>query len=438
MISRIAPGRTLAALAIAAAWVAVAAGCGNAIPPSAVAKVGDSTITKAEFERWLKNAAAGQSQGGPAAAPDPPTYEKCVASLKKQPQPQAAGKPSDEQLKKQCKQQYETLRDQVMQFLIQAQWVMQEAEERGVNVSDAEVKKSFEDRKKKAYPKEADYKKFLEDSGLSEDDILFQVKLDQLQTKLVQKVTEGSKAPPSDEEIAAFYEKKKKQFATPESRDVNLVLTKTEAKAQEAKEELEDGASFKDVAKEYSIDQQTKTQGGKLAGLTKGQQDKDLEEAAFNADKGELEGPLKAQFGYYVFKVTAIKEAAQPSLEEVKDSIVSQLRSEKEQKALEAFVKDFRERYKKLTECAEGYRIAECSNAPKEDKTSEAPASGGAPGGAPQGTPPPQGAPPTSQGAPPVPQGAPPVPQGAPPTQPPPPSGASPPADPAPQGPASP
>ena len=40
--------------------------------------------------------------------------------------------------------------------------MQQEAEKRDVKVSDAEVKKSFEDQKKQAFPKEADYKKFLE------------------------------------------------------------------------------------------------------------------------------------------------------------------------------------------------------------------------------------------------------------------------------------
>ena len=121
-----------------------------------------------------------------------------------------------------------------MQFLIQAEWVQQEAEDRDVKVTDAEVKKSFEDQKKQAFPKEADYKKFLKDSGMSEEDILFRVKLDMLQTKLTQKVTKG-KVKITDEDIEAYYEKNKKRFAQPERRDLNLVLTKTEAKANQAK-----------------------------------------------------------------------------------------------------------------------------------------------------------------------------------------------------------
>ncbi len=446
MLSRLTPVRSLTALALAGACVV--AGCGNAIPPSGVAMVGDSTITKDEFDHWLKSAAAGQAQGTGAPAPDPPEYTKCVAGLKKQPAPPEQGQTSDAGLKKQCEQSYEMLKDQVMQFLIQAEWVQQEAEKRDVKVSEAEVKKIFDDQKKQAFPRDADYQKFLEDSGMSEEDILFRLKLEQLQTKLTQKITE-EKSVPSEEEIKAFYDKNPKQFAVPESRDVNLVLTKTEKRADAALEQLEDGEDFKAVAKEFSIDEATKSQGGKLVGLTRGQQDKELEDAAFEAEEGELEGPVKAQFGFYVFEVAAIKDASQPTLDEVRDRIKNQLRSTNEQKVLNDFVEDFRERYTDITECSDDYRVAECGNAPG-DETDTAPASGGqpvpapAPGQVPPGGAPPTGAPPT--GAPPtvppgsVPPGSVPpgsVPPGSVPQQVPPQSGA-PPAAPAPQAPASP
>ncbi len=411
--------RLLPVVAIALAG-AVIAGCGNDVPSNSVAKVGDSTITKEEFDRWLQNAASGQAQGGQATIPDPPDFEKCIAAAKKQPTPQGSGQQAESALKKQCRQQYDQLKNEVMQFLIQAEWVQQEAEDRDVKVSDAEVKKSFDDQKKQAFPKEADYQKFLKDSGMSEEDILFRVKLDTLQTKLTQAVTKDQ-VKISDDDISEYYAKNEKRFAQPERRDLNVVLTKTEAKANEAKKELEDGKSWKAVAKEYSIDEASKAQGGKLPDVSKGQQEKALDTAVFKAEKGEIAGPVKTQFGYYIFEVGTVKKAAQQSLEQAKETIRNLLRSQREQKALDAFVKDFREKYKEETKCADDFRVAECDNAPKEQQDT-GPASGGAPGGAqpgaPQGTPAPQGAPPQGaapqQGAPP--QGAPQqgAPQGAP------------------------
>jgi len=407
--------RLIVVLVAVGAAALVTSGCGSDVPAGAVAKVGDSTIDKAEFDKWLATATQGTAQGGAAASLDPENdFEECAQSIVSQPVPQGSEKPSEADARKQCKDQYEQLKDEVMQFLIQAQWVQQEAEEQGVEVTEAEVRRSFEDQKRQAFPKERDYQEFLESSGMSEEDILFRVRLDTLQNKLTQKITEDE-GKVSDEEVGDYYEENKETFAQPERRDLNVVLTKTEERAEQALEELENGSSFRAVAREFSIDEASKSQGGKLPDVAKGQQERALDEAVFSAQRGELEGPVRTQFGYYVFEVTDVTPASQQSLEEAEETIKNLLRSQKQQEALDGFIKDFREEYKDKTDCADDYVIAECSNAPK-DRTETGPASGGAPQTpAPQtGAPPTPGAPPT--GAPPT--GAPPT-GGAPPAAPP-------------------
>src|ERR671915_409342 len=240
------------------------------------------------------------SASSEAVVPDPPQFTKCVAAKKDAPVPKGQEKPTDAALKKQCEQEYDTLKREVMLFLIQAEWVEQEAEEQGVEVSDASVKKSFEDQKKQAFPTDKAYNEFIKTSGMTEEDILFRVKLNELQQKLTQKVTEDA-TKVTDADIEEYYEKNKRRFAQPERRDLRVVLTKTEAKAEQARSALNDGESWKQVVKEYSIDES---------------------------------------------------------------------------------VKEFREDYREQTECAEDYRIEECSNAPKEEDTG--PASGGNPGATPQ------------------------------------------------------
>jgi foldase protein PrsA len=376
----------LACVAAAAGLGATAAvGCGNDVPPNSVAKVGGTVITKAEFQKWLHTAATGQSQGGQAAVPDPPDYTSCVASLQKQSLPTPGKKPSDSDLKKQCKQQYEQLKGQVMQFLIQAQWVEQEAKARNVTVSQADVQKAFDDQKKQAFPNDKAYQKFLKTSGMNEQDILYRVRLDQLQTKLTQKITQDQgKVTSSD--VSDYYAKNKKRFAQPERRDLNVVLTKTKAKADQAKQAIDGGQSFKDVAKKYSIDPTSKSQGGKLPDVAKGQQEKALDTPVFAAAKGKVMGPVKTQFGWYVFQVTKITPASQQSLAQASDTIRNLLKSQRQQKALDDFVKDFRQKYKDKTTCASDYRVAECENAPKQ-KTDTGAVSGGTPGATPQQVP---------------------------------------------------
>jgi foldase protein PrsA len=371
--------KSLLSAALLTLGAAVVVACGSeGVPSGSVAKVGDEEITQEEFDKWVEVGLSQQAQGGPVVAPDPPEFTKCVAAKKKVPVPKGQKQQSDAALKKQCEQEYDTLKRETMLFLIQAEWVEQEAAEQGVEVSDASVKKSFEDQKKQAFPTDKAYQEFLKTSGMSESDILFRVKLNELQTKLTQKITEeASKV--TDQDIQEYYEKNKSRFAQPERRDLRVVLTKTEAKAQQARNALNDGQPWKQVVKEYSIDEASKAQAGLLPAVAKGQQDKALDDAVFDAKKGQLEGPVKTQFGWYVFEVDKVTPASQQSLEQSKDTIRNLLRSERQQKTLDEWIKSFREDYREKTECADDFRIEECSNAPKKSDTG--PASGGNPGG---------------------------------------------------------
>jgi foldase protein PrsA len=372
---------SILALAALVLGVVALSGCGNSVPAGAVAKVGDSTITQDEFDKWMNIAVKGQSQapGGASAVPDPPDFEKCVAAKKKTPVPKGQQKPSDDALKKQCKNDYDTLKREVMQFLIQGEWVQQEADKRNINVKPAELQKALEDQKKQVFPNDKQYQQFLKTSGMTEEDVLFRVKLNELQQRLTQDATQDAKKV-SDEDISAYYEKNKQRFAQPERRDLRVVLTKTQAKAEQAKKELQSGKSFKQVVKKYSIDEASKSQNGLLPAVSEGQQEKQFDTAIFAAPKAKLQGPVKTQFGWYVFKVEKITKASQQTLDESKDTIKNLLRSTRQQKALDAFVKQFRKDYKDETNCADDYRVVECNNAPKNEADT-GPASGGNPSG---------------------------------------------------------
>jgi foldase protein PrsA len=361
--------RQLTVLALGAFFVpaAIIAGCGG-VPGNAVAEVDGTAIEKDTYDHWLGVAA---KSGGPdAKVPVPPDYTDCIAQAKKTAAKPAEGQPkqTDADYKKQCEQQYNQLRDQVLGLLISFEWIEREAEDQGIKVTDAEVKKSFDEQKKQSFPKTADYEKFLKDSGQTNEDVMQRVRLDTLSQKIRDKVTKG-KDTVTDQQIEDYYNKNKAQFAQPERRDLSIVLTKTEAQANKAKAALESGESFKTVAKQYSIDDASKAQGGKLPAVAKGQQEKAFDDAIFKAKKGPVYGPVKTQFGYYVFRVDKVSKASQQSLAQAKTTIKQVLASQNQQKALDTFVKDFRKKWKEKTECRDDYVTQDCKNAPKPTPT---------------------------------------------------------------------
>jgi len=360
--------RFLLALCALAATAAVAVGCGG-VPGNAVASVDGTEIEKEDFEHWMNVAA--KSSGQPnASVPDAPEFTKCVENKKKTAPKPAKGQPAttDAQYKDQCEQEYNQLRDQVLQLLTSFEWIEGEAEEQGVKVTDAEVKKSFDQQKKQSFPKEADYEKFLKDYGQTEQDVMQRVRLDLLSNKIRDKIIKG-KDKVTDAQIQDFYDKNKERFAQPERRDLRIVLTKGEAKAEQAKAALDGGESWKAVAKQHSIDEASKSQAGKLPAQAEGTLEKALDEAVFKAERGAINGPVKTQFGFYVFEVEKIQKASQQTLEQAKETIRQTLQSQNQQKALDKFVADFQKKWKERTECRDGYVTQQCKNAPKPTPT---------------------------------------------------------------------
>jgi foldase protein PrsA len=369
-----------------------ACGGGDSVPGNAVVKIGSDPIKTTEFDHWLNVAAKSQQQqagatAAPVVIPDPPNFTKCIAAKKKTATKPAKGQPNptDATYKTQCQTEYSTLRDQVMQFLISSAWIEGESADRGVKVSDTDVKKDFDKQRQQSFPKDKDYTAFLKSSGYIQEDLLYRIKVQDLSTKLRDSVLKGSDKV-SDAQIANYYNKNKSRFAVPEKRDLRLVLTKTEAKAKEAKKLLDSGQSFKTVAPKYSIDQGSRDNGGVLAAVPKGQQEKALDAATFSASKGKISGPIKTQFGYYVFEVTKITPGTQQTLAQSKASIKQLLVSQQQQTKLDAFVKQFQKKWKDRTDCQKGFQTTDCKNPPKKKPAAPTSAAPAATSSAPSGT----------------------------------------------------
>ncbi len=368
--------RSFAALGAVLFSAAGIAACGGGIPGDAVVQVNGKPISKTTYSHWISVAAAagaatlpGQKAPKPVV-PEPPSFQACIAHLKEtEPKPTKGQKPKTEaQLKTQCEQQYKALQQQVLGFLISSEWVLGEAEELGVKITDKQVVKHFNELKKQQFPKEAEFQKFLASTGQSVSDLLLRVKLSMLSTKIQEKITKAKKTV-SEAEVAKYYNEHKSQYGQPERRDLRVVLTKAEGDAKTAKSEIESGKSFATVAKSKSIDPTSKNTGGELPGVVKGEEQKALSEAVFAAKQGVLSGPVKTPFGYYVFEVKAIHAPTQQSLSQVKSTIKQQLVAQNQQGSLSKFVKEFQKKWKDRTECRKGYVVQDCKESPTPKTT---------------------------------------------------------------------
>jgi foldase protein PrsA len=351
--------RRLAALGAFFVVAVALSACGSGVPGNSVAAVAGNPITLRAFDHWLYVAAksqAAQSPGAPVIVPeDPPNFSACVAQVRKQ--IPSLSKLPDKTIRSDCKQLFTTLSGQVLDFLIKGYWYQAEASREGIKVTDAQINKAFQTAKKQQFPTASGFQTFLSQTGQTLQDILFRFRINQVFMKLLSKHT--TKVTPKS--IAAYYRSHLTQFGTPETRNMRIVLTKTKAEALTAQAALRHGQSWQTVAKKYSIDPTSKNNGGLLVGIRQGQQDRALDTAAFAASLNKLLGPVKGQFGYYVFEVTKISKPTQQTLAQATPLITQTLKSQVQTNSQAAVDKLVRKNWLSQTHCQSTYAMADCS-----------------------------------------------------------------------------
>lgn len=93
---------------------------------------------------------------------------------------------------------YEQVRDAAINTILDKAWLAGEAAEQGVTASDTEIDDQLATIKKDQFSEKGSYEKYLKDSGISEDEVLEQVKLQVLSNKIQEKISGDAK--PADQQ----------------------------------------------------------------------------------------------------------------------------------------------------------------------------------------------------------------------------------------------
>ena len=247
--------------------------------------------------------------------------------------------------------QYQATVQQILPQLVSVEIAKAYAQEHNITVSDKEVDQELAKLKEQVgdqarssgqdVSNQEAYEQALKQNNITEDQLREDIRENLPVQKLQERV--AGDAEPSDEEIQNYYEQNKEaQFTTPAQRCVRHILfTKDQKeKAEEVKQQLEDGGDFAELAKENSEDPGSAENGGDLGCLGKGETVPEFEQAAFGAEQGEIVGPVQTEFGYHVLQITDAKPEQTRPLEEVESQIRSQLATEKQSEAFSRWIEE--------------------------------------------------------------------------------------------------
>jgi len=307
--------KTLIALSIA--FVAAAASAAQVVE-AIVIRVGDRVITRTQYEKRLREGLNEIEQSVPAA--------------------QKAAKKDE-------------FRKGLTDDLIAELLVKDRADRLGLSVTDPEVKDAVA-RLKDQYGIKTDqqFEESLKQSGMSRADMEARLRDTLLTNKVFGRELRGRDEMP-DKELRERYDHEKEHYRLPERAHLRaIIVTKPDDPAAAAKAEqrinqiAQDARVAPDFAKYAASvpENAMKEKGGDMGEVARGELLPDLDKAVFNAQAGDIIGPIATKSGWHILKVENRLPSEVPAFESVKDKLRKDVTDESFQRDYKVYIERLR------------------------------------------------------------------------------------------------
>ena len=249
--------------------------------------------------------------------------------------------------------QITSVNKEVIESMIRREILYQESRKAGIKIAKKEIDGEI-DTLKKQFLSDAEYKNELSRRNISED--MLRARLER--NLSVQKYVERQfleKVKVTDEDTIAYYESHLNLLKQPLQVRVSHILIQSDSKwedsrKQEARQkaerilkDLKKGKDFAVIARDDS-DGPTRTNGGDLGYIKKGQLEKQFESVIFDLKTGEISGIIETDYGFHMFKVMDRKPESILAYDKVKEQIRQYLLQDKAKQEADLHARKLREK----------------------------------------------------------------------------------------------
>ncbi len=245
-------------------------------------------------------------------------------------------------------------RRKLLSQLIEDRLVYQEAKKREIKVDDIDIERRVE-KFKSRFKTPQEMEEVLKRQGMTltfiRDRFRRQAMIENLQDQEVR-----AKVVISPVEVEVYYSDHPDQFSSADSLKLRSVTLK---KSEEAKEKgikdedawrkVEDirkkvlgGASFADLAKQFSEDSHA-AEGGLTGWVEKGDMIPEINQVIFNQKPGTVSEVIETQMGYHLFWVEEKKQGEKRTLEQTRDEIHTFLYRQKSEARFEEWLNELKQ-----------------------------------------------------------------------------------------------
>ncbi len=222
----------------------------------------------------------------------------------------------------------------VLETMIEALAIRQEATERGISVTAEEVEARYQEERRKIVSSVREprlsasqiFAMWLAQRNLNRETFRRQVELQLLLEKMVEDEIEVT-----DQEVAQYYENNQKQLERPELVQVSHITVTTKEEAETIRQQIIGGEiTFENAAKEHSIDPYGRDNGGLLPPMGRGELSNEawepVREQAFKLKTdGEISPVFQTPMGWDILRREAYQKDGTPPFEEIQEALADQL-----------------------------------------------------------------------------------------------------------------
>jgi peptidyl-prolyl cis-trans isomerase C len=268
--------------------------------PEVVARVGNSPISRSDLLNAARQAVGQAAQAG--THPPPPTLE---------------------------------FFHQVLDSLVVRQLLYLDAKAQGITANEAEVTRRIGEIRKN-FPDPKKFAEALASQGLTEKGLKDNARIIlSVDRYVVEKFAPAVQVP--EAEVRSFYDTHPNDMKVAERRRVRHILIRPEGQDPAAKEKakklaedvlarLKKGEDFATLAGQYSADPGSKSNGGELPPIGKGETVPQFDQAAWALAKGQTSGVVESPFGFHLIQLIDVVPASTVPYDQVRGRLEQFLR----------------------------------------------------------------------------------------------------------------
>lgn len=249
----------------------------------------------------------------------------------------------------------QTLRDQLLQRLIDSRLQLQQAERDKIVVEDAEIAEQVgEVMKRLTVTTEAQLEEALKVQGMTLEGVKRRIR-EQLMVQRVVRRKVTLRVTVTEQEIDRYLAENREKLETGLSFEARHILflpepgrgedgwTVARRRAGEAYALLLGGEDFAEMARKHSDDGSGKD-GGALGSLKRGELAPEIEAAILRLERGDVSAPFRSQVGFHLFKLESKETLVGDGLVQARNQIREILFREKHQVRLRDWLAEIKQR----------------------------------------------------------------------------------------------